>query len=121
MAWDKQTGLLSIWILGMFNPSPTTTVVIPFRQGPEENLGPIANDVYFGKVPPERLIMEEGVVYFKGDGKYRSKIGLSPKRAKSVLGSYDASNKVLTLVQYNKPEGVTRLRKLHVGNSKTSI
>ena len=107
MAWDKQTGLLSIWILGMFNPSPTTTVVIPFRQGPEENLGPIANDVYFGKVPPERLIMEEGVVYFKGDGKYRSKIGLSPKRAKSVLGSYDASNKVLTLVQYNKPEGVT--------------
>jgi hypothetical protein len=37
--------------------------------------------------------------------KYRSKIGLSPKRARKVLGSYDAVNGVLTIVQYNKPEG----------------
>ena len=49
---------------------------------------------------------KDGVLYFSGDGKYRSKIGLSPQRAKTVLGSYDAVNGVLTLVQYNKPEGV---------------
>ncbi|NIY45617.1 MAG: hypothetical protein GWN22_18565, partial [Gemmatimonadetes bacterium] len=24
-AWDKESGMLSIWILGMFRPSPTTT------------------------------------------------------------------------------------------------
>jgi hypothetical protein len=29
--WNKQTGLLSIWILGMFNPSPTTTIVVPIK------------------------------------------------------------------------------------------
>jgi len=32
--WTKATGLLSIWILGMFNPSPATTIVVPIRPGP---------------------------------------------------------------------------------------
>ncbi|MHC4532526.1 MAG: DUF6786 family protein [Planctomycetota bacterium] len=103
-AWEKETGLLSIWILGMFNPSPTTTVVVPFSGGPEKEFGPIVNDAYFGKVPSDRLVVKEGVMFFSGDGQYRSKIGLSPQRAKPILGSYDIVNKVLTIVQYNKPE-----------------
>jgi hypothetical protein len=106
-AWEKETGLLSIWILGMFNPSPATTIVIPFKTGPEDKLGPTVNDAYFGKVPADRLVVKDNVLFFSGDGQYRSKIGLSPLRAKSVLGSYDAVNKVLTIVQYNKPQGVT--------------
>ncbi len=104
--WKKETGLLSIWILGMFNPSPEITIVVPYVAGPEDQLGPVANDSYFGKVPAERLVNRDGVLYFSGDGKYRSKIGLSPQRAKTILGSYDAVNGVLTIVQYNKPEGV---------------
>jgi hypothetical protein len=104
--WRKETGLLSIWILGMFNPSPEITIVVPFVSGPEDRLGPVANDSYFGKVPADRLVAQDGVLYFSGDGKYRSKIGLSPRRAKTVLGSYDAVNGVLTIVQYNKPAGV---------------
>ncbi|UCG55856.1 MAG: hypothetical protein JSU70_13405 [Phycisphaerales bacterium] len=103
LAWKKETGLLSIWILGMYNPSPATTVVVPFNAGPEAELGPIVNDAYFGKVPSDRLVVKEGVLYFSGDGQYRSKIGLSPQRSKSALGSYDAVNSVLTIVQYNKP------------------
>jgi len=103
-AWEKETGLLSIWILGMFNPSPATTVVVPFNAGPEDAVGPIVNDAYFGKVPANRLVIEEDVLFFSGDGQYRSKIGLSPQRAKPILGSYDAVNKVLTIVQYNKPD-----------------
>ncbi|MHC4743062.1 MAG: DUF6786 family protein [Planctomycetota bacterium] len=106
-AWEKDTGLLSIWILGMFNPSDGTTVVVPYLGGPAHLVGPIVNDAYFGKVPAERLVIKAGVMYFSGDGKYRSKIGLSPARAKPLCGSYDAVNKVLTIVQYNKPEGVT--------------
>ena len=105
-AWEEETGLLSIWILGMFNPSPKTTIVVPFKAGPESRLGPAVNDAYFGKVPSERLIVKDGVLFFSGDGQYRSKIGLSPQRAKPTLGSYDAVNKVLTIVQYNKPTGV---------------
>ena len=103
-AWVKETGLLSIWILGMFNPSPATTVVVPFNAGAEDELGPIVNDAYFGKVPSNRLVIKDGVMFFSGDGQYRSKIGLSPQRAKPIVGSYDAVNKVLTIVQYNKPE-----------------
>ena len=106
-AWTKDTGALSIWILCMFNPSPTTTVVIPFVDGPEAELGPIVNDAYFGKVPGDRLIARDGVIYFKADSKHRGKIGLSPQRAKPILGSYDAANKVLTLANYTRPKGAT--------------
>lgn len=106
--WKKETGLLSIWLLGMYNPSQETTVVLPFVPGPEDELGTPIN-IYrsFGEIPSERLVVKEDVAYFKGDGQYRSKIGLSPKRAKNVLGSYDASSKTLTIVKYNKPKGIT--------------
>jgi hypothetical protein len=106
-AWTKETGLLSIWILGMFNPSPSTTVVIPFVAGPEEELGPIVNDAYFGRVPADRLVVGDGVLYFRGDGEYRGKIGIPRKRALPVMGSYDAEGKVLTLVEYTLPADAT--------------
>jgi hypothetical protein len=108
-AWTKEAGLLSIWILGMFNPSPATTIVIPFKTGPVSELGPIVNDAYFGKVPADRLVVkaDEGVLFFSGDGRYRSKIGISPRRVKPFAGSYDAANKVLTLVHLTVPEGAT--------------
>lgn len=106
--WTEQTGLLSIWILGMLNPTPETTIVIPFAPGPESDKGPIVNDTYFGKVPAERLLVRDNVLLFQGDGRYRSKIGLPPKRALPVAGSYDAKNKVLTIVQYTAHPGETR-------------
>ena len=102
-AWTKPGGLLSIWILGMFTPTPRTTVVIPFREGPDAEHGPIVNDTYFGKVPADRLVSKDGVVYFKGDGEHRSKIGLSPSRVTAVLGSWDAQRRVLTIVSYTRP------------------
>jgi len=105
--WKKETGLLSIWILGMFNASPATTAVIPFIEGNEKALGPIVNDTYFGKVPEERLVVKEGVMFFAADADYRSKIGVSPTRSKPVIGSYDAINRVLTVVQFTLPTGVT--------------
>jgi hypothetical protein len=79
--------------------------VIPYKQGPEDKLGPIVNDAYFGKVPGDRLRVEPGVLYFKGDGQRRSKIGLSPRRSLGLLGSYDAENEALTIVQFQQPKG----------------
>jgi hypothetical protein len=104
--WKKATGLLSIWILGMFEPSRRTTVVIPFDPGPSPEEVPIVNDAYFGKVPPERLVVGEQHLFFSGDGRYRSKIGVGPRRARSWLGSYAAERKLLTLVHFNQPAGV---------------
>jgi len=104
--WTDTAGLISIWILGQFTPTPSTTIAIPFAQGAESSLGPIVNDAYFGKVPAERLQVKDGVIRFRGDGQYRSKIGLSPLRATGVAGSYDTASHVLTIVQFTKPDGV---------------
>jgi len=106
-AWKKETGLLSIWILGMYLPSPKTAVVVPFAAGPDAELGSKVNDEYFGKVPADRLIVKDDVLFFRCDGTMRTKIGLSPQRATPIAGSYDAANRVLTLVQFTKPAGVT--------------
>ena len=106
-AWTKEKGLLSVWILGMYKPSPATTIVIPFRAGPESELGPVVNDAYFGKVPADRLRIDDGVLFFRGDGTQRGKIGIPRPRAKPVAGAYDAQGRVLTLVQYSLPQGAT--------------
>ena len=106
-AWTKPGGLLSLWILGMFQPSPRTTVVIPYREGPDSELGPVVNDAYFGKVPADRLVARGGRLFFKGDGEHRSKIGLSPERATGILGSYDAASGLLTVVSYTQRAGAS--------------
>jgi hypothetical protein len=106
-AWKKETGLLSIWILGMYNPSPSTTIVVPIKPGPEKELGVKVTSDYFGSIPDDRLVVRENVVFLAADGKYRSKIGISPKRSRSILGSYDGENRVLTLVVFNQPKDVT--------------
>ncbi len=106
-AWKKETGLLSIWILGMFTPSPSTTIIVPIQSGPESTLGPKVTSDYFGTVPAERLVAKDDVIYFSGDGRYRSKIGIGPRRSKGVLGSYDADHQVLTLVQFTQPRDAT--------------
>jgi hypothetical protein len=103
--WRRDTGLLSIWIAGTFTPSPATIIVLPFRPGPEIELGPVVNDSYFGRVPGDRLVVSGSAIYFRGDGKQRGKIGVSPQRARPVLGSYDAPNRALTLVTYTLPAG----------------
>lgn len=100
-AWKPDTGLLSIWILGMYNPSPKTTMVIPFKSGKESELGLKVNDAYFGKVPAEYLAVEDNVLFFRGDGTRRGKIGVNPKRSKGVAGSYDATGGVLNILTYN--------------------
>ena len=104
IAWSKDNGLMSLWILGMYNPGDNVIIVLPYYQGGIGSLGEVVNDSYFGEVPANRLKSSRGVVYFKGDGKYRSKIGLNWMRAKDILGSYDPDQKVLTIVKYNKPE-----------------
>ncbi len=100
-AWKPDTGLLSIWILGMYNPSPETTVVIPFKAGDEAALGPKVNDAYFGKVPAEYLQVADDKLFFRGDGTRRGKIGISPRRSQGIAGSYDAAGQVLNIVTYN--------------------
>jgi hypothetical protein len=102
-AWDKESGLLSIWLLCMFQPSDTTTVFVPYKEGPDSELGPVVNADYFGKVPPARLKADGGVIYFKADGKERGKIGVVPERSLGIAGSYNPAGQQLTLLIYTPP------------------
>lgn len=105
-AWARAHGLLSIWIVGMFPASPAVTVVVPFRRGAAAELGTPVDDGYFGRVPSERLRVDEraGVLFFRADARQRGKIGLGPARAQALLGSYDGAPRVLTLVSFDLPE-----------------
>jgi hypothetical protein len=80
---------------------------VPIKPGPESELGKPVNADYFGRVPADRLVVKDKVLFFSGDGQYRSKIGIPPRRAVPVLGSYDGANNVLTLAQYTLPGKTT--------------
>ena len=95
-SWTKEKGLLSVWLLGMFTPGPSTKVIIPFH--PIPNAKKYITADYFGKIPPERLQVTDSVLYFTCDGKYRSKIGLSPLVAKPIAAAFDFEKNVLSIV-----------------------
>ncbi len=94
--WTKDKGLLSIWLLGMFTPSPKTVVIIPFKG--IDNARSFITDNYFGVMPADRLQVKDSVLFFTCDGKHRSKIGLAPNIAKPMAAGFDFEKNVLTLV-----------------------
>lgn len=96
--WKKESGLISIWLLGMFTPSDQTTVIIPFKPAP--NARELITTSYFGIIPAERLQIQDSVLFFTCDGKYRSKIGLSPSIAKPISASYDFKKNILTISHF---------------------
>jgi hypothetical protein len=115
--WNKETGLLNIWIVGIFSPSDNTNVVIPIKTGNDSALGYKVTDDYFKPVPEQRLRGEDNEVYFKGDGQFQCKIGVNHKRSKGILGSYDPVNKVLTIIKFNQPDNYLGYAN-HLSNDK---
>ncbi len=95
--WDKSSGVLSIWLLGMMNASPENTIIIPYKKGMAKKI----NDAYFGIINPDRLKKLDSVLLFKADANSRGKIGIPPEALKPIAGSYDAKNKVLTILQFD--------------------
>jgi hypothetical protein len=105
--WRKETGLLSIWIPGMHPASPAAVFIAPIKEGPRSSLGVEVTSDYFGTPGPDRLKVTQGVVYFRVDAAYQSKIGISPMRSLGKLGSYDPVHHCLTVIQFTQPRGVT--------------
>ncbi len=101
--WTRETGMLSIWVLAQLSPSDRTTIILPITNNDNEDL---INDNYFGRIAENRIKRLSNAVLFKGDGRERGKIGIGPKYAKPVLGSYDPLNNVLTIIKYtfNNPQ-----------------
>jgi Family of unknown function (DUF6786) len=94
--WKKDSGLLSIWLLGMMNPTAQTKVIIPFL--PKPGARSYTTDDYFGKISPDRLLVKDSILFFRCDGKSRGKLGLSPVIAKPIVGSFDFKKNVLTIL-----------------------
>ncbi len=101
--WTREKGTVNIWMLAMLTPSENGVVAIPYVAGDEKELGKVATTNYFGEIPADRIQIGNSILYFKVDGKRRSKLGLSDKRATSFAGSYDGSRQMLTILQFNKP------------------
>jgi hypothetical protein len=108
-AWSRRGGLLSAWTLGQFNALPRGLVIVPFHPGAPDQLGSFPNGEYFGKIGPERFSVHDHYCLFRCDGKFRSKLGVSARRAKRVLGSFDPDSGILTVVQFNLPSGAAKL------------
>lgn len=96
-SWNKETGMLSIWILGQFIPSGNNTIIIPLKPSSTAKI----NDAYFGKIGDDRLKVADNVLYFKGDGGKRGKIGTPPEMTVPVCGAYDKDNGTLTIVKFS--------------------
>lgn len=101
-AWTRESGAPSIWMLGMFPPSPRTTIIIPLRDKPD---APAPNTHYLGfdPIPENRVKVSENTLFFKGDGKARGKLGVTESRGKRIAGSWQADTGVLTIVLLPDP------------------
>ena len=99
--WHKENGLVTPWIIGMFRGSDTSVAIFPYS---EEK--PLQLKKYLGEFGKERVYIKDSIVYFKTDGKQRSKIGLTVENATPVFGNYDATNNILTIISFTfDPEG----------------
>jgi hypothetical protein len=96
--WTQTTGAPCMWNLDMFTPSPKVVIIIPYNNA---KTAKVATTDYFGQIPADRIIYKNNILFFKADGKSRGKLGITPKRAMPVIGSYDATNNVLTIAKFD--------------------
>lgn len=108
--WTAESGLPSIWNLGMFRPTPRTVMLVPFVPLPGVEKEAVINSGYFGRLDSSRLRVdfERGLALFVGDGQYRSKLGVGFGRARELLGSWTPEEQRLTVVQFNLPARVAQ-------------
>jgi hypothetical protein len=61
----------------------------------------VATTDYFGEIPSDRIRYDQGILFFKADGKSRGKLGIHPSNAKPIAGSYDTLHRVLTITLFD--------------------
>ncbi len=99
--WTEETGAVCSWLLDMYPVSESAITIVPYHEGAEAELGRVVTSNYFGEVPAERLKDKGGILLFKTDGKFRSKIGMNPKRTKAIAANYAPERKLLTIILYD--------------------
>jgi hypothetical protein len=103
-AWEKDKGMLCLWVLGQYDAGARTVVAAPFRAADSATSEPPFNDDYFGRVSvdtPERLQAVGGVAVFRADARREGKFGLGRERSTGVAGSYDPDRRLLVVVKFD--------------------
>lgn len=90
--WAAETGLFSLWVLGMFEPE--ATVVIPLRKPLDKATN------YF--VPPsdDKVRIQGNTLFYNADAQLMNKVGVPPEHSTPVFGSYDERRKRLTIIKF---------------------
>lgn len=98
--WSKNTGLLSLWDLGCFYPTPKTTVVIPLKGNKQKAT------VYFTPLDSTRVKIKKNTLFYKADANYLNKIGTLPEHTVPCYGSYSPEFNLLTIVKFSFKGGL---------------
>ncbi|MDU0355869.1 DUF6786 family protein [Paraglaciecola aquimarina] len=91
--WRPEKGLITLWSMAMLQG--TDDSVSMFVIAPEQ--GPVQSYLY--PLYADRLISRNHLVFFKTDGKYRSKIGIPADISGDLILSYSPSLAKLTVLK----------------------
>ena len=98
--WQKDKGLLNIWILGQFVPGPNAAIIAPFTPGEGQ---PYRDELYFGKIPADRLKTLGRALIFRADAMAEGKLGIPQARTTGLAGSFDFDRNLLVIVRCDVP------------------
>lgn len=96
--WSRETGLLSLWAIGMFPASPSSQVIVPLNSVGAELSS------YFSDLDASRIKIKDKIAYFLGDGNYRSKIGVKAEHCGAFICGLDLARESLTIIRFKKAE-----------------
>ncbi|MFN0207584.1 MAG: DUF6786 family protein [Planctomycetota bacterium] len=115
--WKKESGLPHLWVLGQFTTGRRCWVAAPFtRNAAKNDTTPIYNDLYFGKIPPDRIRIHNNTVFMLADGTKVTKFGLSPLRSTGRAGAFDPDLGMLTIVGFDIDRGAVYANNLWENN-----
>lgn len=103
-AFSQYSGLVSIRVKNMFNASPFSAMIVPFRNGNEDELGPPIQSDFFGISSRYRLHLLSNAALLRADGLLRGQIGVSRHRTLSYCAAINFRSGVLSIIAFNLPD-----------------
>ena len=96
--FNSNQDAVTIWILGTFHGTENTTAIIPVQ---DKKLSTYPIKKYLNSFDNTRLKQRNNVVFFKVDGRYRSKIGISSQASSNIMATYHPEFNRLTVVKFS--------------------
>ncbi len=106
--WSKETGAVSIWTLGQFTAREHSVVIMPYRAGSVEDLGPPVSTEYFrietidGKPTDTKYwSVRDDVVLLKASGVVSTKLELMARRSLGRIASIDLKRHSMCILEFD--------------------